>query len=338
MRCSPIKQRALRRASRYVSLLITLITSSLSQAQPPITALEFAPSDDAVVVGSQAGLEVRQWPSLAESQKNAMGITQIHDLKFSPNGQYLLIVGGSPSEFGEWQIVLWPELTKVASSTAHDDVIYSAVWIRQDRFVTGAADNQLIEWQWSDGAVTQRRRLIGHSRRVLSVEYLADSKGIVSAGVDQSLRLWTVFETAAIDAARNNEAPPITLPIRTLDNHTGIVRDLATRPGDHAIPYLASASVDKTVRLWQPSIGRLVRFARLPAEPLSIAWSHDGERLAVACVDGKLRLLNPNTVEIEQELEAINGWAYEVLAAPDGSFLVGGTAGELIRVLPKSER
>ena len=78
-----------------------------------------------------------------------------------------------------------------------------------------------------------------------------------------------------------------TEPVRILDNHTGTIRDLATRPGDHAVPYLASASADKTVRIWQPSIGRLVRFVRLPAEPLAIAWTSDGKRLAASCIDGK---------------------------------------------------
>lgn len=80
-----------------------------------------------------------------------------------------------------------------------------------------------------------------------------------------------------------------------------------------------------------------MRFARLSVEPVSIAWTLDGTRLAVGCVDGKLRMVNPNTVKVEQELKAIHGWVYEVLAAPDGSFAVGGTAGELTRVIPDSK-
>ena len=35
---------------------------------------------------------------------------------------------------------------------------------------------------------------------------------------------------------------------------------------------VASASADRTIRIWQPTIGRLVRYVRLEAEPLSIAW------------------------------------------------------------------
>jgi WD40 repeat protein len=96
--------------------------------------------------------------------------------------------------------------------------------------------------------------------------------------------------------------------------------------------------VDKTVRLWQPSIGRLVRFARLPVEPTSIAWSRDGERLAVGGADGKLRIINPNNVEIEQTFDAIDGWIFEIASASDGSFAVGGTAGVIKRVIPTVER
>jgi len=85
--------------------------------------------------------------------------------------------------------------------------------------------------------------------------------------------------------------------------------------------------------LWQPTIGRLVRFARLPVEPLALAWSADGKQIGVACIDGKLRIINANTVQIEQTLDAIDGWAYALAASRDGSFAVAGSDGVIVRVV-----
>ncbi len=293
-------------------------------ALAPVTALAFAPSGDVLVVGSQVGIRAAAWPSLRTEQERDIGFAQVHDLKFSPNGHSLLVVGGAAGEYGQWRLVSWPALEPIASTQAHDDAIHSAVWLSDDRFVTGSADNNLLEWRRAEGGFQVVQELQGHSRRVLSVETVGEPTLLVSAGVDQVLRVWELGKSQVADH-----------PLRNLDNHTGAVVDLAAQPGDRPLPYLASASIDRTVRLWQPSIGRLVRFARLPVEPCSLAWRPDGERIAVGCADGKLRIINPNTVQIEQTLDALDGWVFEVAAAADGSFAVGGTAGALVRVIPE---
>ncbi|WP_442510428.1 WD40 repeat domain-containing protein [Novipirellula sp. SH528] len=304
-------------------LMLGIIGMSQSDGgQPPITALTISADDTTLVAGSQLGVHIISWPKLDPALVHDVRFPQIHDLKFSPNGRQLLIAGGAAGEYGEWKLVSWPEFEVIATRTSHSDVIHSAAWLSDDLFVTGAADNDLIQWRLSSGEVEELRVVHGHSRRVLCVESMSEHDLVVSAGIDQVLRVWNCKQGILAEH-----------PLRNLDNHTGAVCDLAVRPGGHATPYLASASVDRTVRFWQPTIGRLVRFARLPVEPASIAWSRDGERLAIGCSDGKLRILNPNTVEIEQTLDGIEGWIYEVTAADDGSYAVAGAGGSIARVI-----
>ncbi len=313
------------RRSVFIAAVLMLGTIGMSQSdggQPPITALTISADDTTLVAGSQLGVHVISWPNLEPAVVRDVGFPQIHDLQFSPNGKQLLIVGGAAGEYGEWKLVSWPEFEVITTRVSHSDVIHSAAWLSDDLFVTGGADNDLIQWRLSGGEAKELRVVHGHSRRVLCVESMSEQKLVVSAGIDQVLRVWN-----------GNQGILAEPPLRNLDNHTGAVCDLAVRPGEHAIPYLASASVDRTVRFWQPTIGRLVRFAKLPVEPSSIAWNRDGERIAVGCSDGKLRMINPNTVETEQTLDGIEGWIYEVAAAGDGSFAVAGAGGSIARVI-----
>ena len=100
---------------------------------------------------------------------------------------------------------------------------------------------------------------------------------------------------------------------------------------------IASVSDDRTVRLWQPTIGRMVRFAQLDSTPLVVDWLTDGTYAVVASADGHVRLIDPDTVEVIQDLPAVTGWAYSLGVHPtDGSLLIGGREGQLSRVVPDS--
>ncbi len=142
---------------------------------------------------------------------------------------------------------------------------------------------------------------------------------LVTGGLDQSLRVWNAITGE---------------PLRRLDNHTAAVLGLALRPGQAAgaLPMVASIGADRTLRFWQPTIGRMVRLARLESVPLALAWAPDGRLVGVACADGHVRLIDPDTLAVLADLPALNGRPYSLVAVPDGGFMVGGEAGQLKRV------
>ena len=102
---------------------------------------------------------------------------------------------------------------------------------------------------------------------------------------------------------------------------------------------VASAAGDRTIRFWQPTIGRMVRYIRLDAEPLDVAWSADGLQIFASCVDGGVRAIDPVIVKIVDTMPAIDGWAYAIAVHPtDNSLAVGGSDGQVKRVTLTSDR
>ncbi|MBW3598554.1 MAG: hypothetical protein KY475_14945 [Planctomycetes bacterium] len=299
---------------RTAVFLLIALAADAANASPPITAIAFAP-DGSAVVGSQAGVEERSWPDLKPLRRLGAKLAHVHDLRFSPDGALLAIAGGSPGESGEIEVVSWPGGEQLLRLTHHDDLVYGVAW-RSD----GAA---LATASW-DGTAritnlvdSSSVMLEGHSRGLRAVVFLPGDAEIVTASADQSLRVWN---------AATGEL------IRALDNHTAPIHDLAVRPDGVGLPTIASVGADQTLRLWQPTIGRLVRFARLPSEPLSVTWLSGG-RIAVACRDGDVRIVDAATAEIIADIPALSGWAYSLTAAPDGeSLVVGGAGGELRRI------
>jgi WD40 repeat protein len=161
-------------------------------------------------------------------------------------------------------------------------------------------------------------RYEGHSRAVLGVAFFQDNKTVASVGVDQTLRLWNSSDGTHI---------------RTLDNHVGTVNSIAIGPivptADSNMPLtLATISEDRTVRLWQPTIGRLMRFGKLPSIPRALTWSPAGDRLYVGCNDGRICTIDSRTMEVVETIDANVGRIYELaMDFEKGFMLVAGERG-----------
>jgi WD40 repeat protein/class 3 adenylate cyclase len=103
-----------------------------------------------------------------------------------------------------------------------------------------------------------------------------------------------LLSLAALDQAHTQEAENVlheaVLASRlrlTLRGHEDSVEDLTYSPDGKTI---ATASLDKTARLWDAATGQELRRLSHPAEVAHISFSPDGTRLATGAVDGLVRL------------------------------------------------
>ena len=285
---------------------------------PPITTVAFTPDGTAVVAGSQAGLEVRSWPELVLVARLTTELSNIHDAAFSPDGKLLAAAGGEPGVNGAVELYRWPQQDLIRRDVPHDDVVYSVAWRSDGEELALASGDQRVGIL-SATRVSPPHYVEGHSRTVLAAEFLPGNRGLLSGGVDATIRLWDV-------AARISR--------ETFNNHTRTVNDLKMRPSrdDQELPMLASAGDDRTVRFWHPTVSRLIRFARLESAPMELAWSADGLVLWAACRDGRLRGIDPGSAIVTSSVPGIEGVAYALAVAPDGSVVIAGTRGQLRRI------
>lgn len=312
---------SIRMAWRVVILYIAIITSyaasqSVVWSAGPITALAVSPDNSRVLLGSQNGIEIRSLPELNLIGKIETKLRHVHDLRFSPNGTVLLAAGGIPAEEGSVETIDWPSRQVTKTVSLHQDLIYRVAWsMNGTQWATASADGmcKIIDSK----SLNTISSYSGHSRSAVGIEFLPGGYSVASVGVDNTIQIWD---------HRNGTR------IRSLDNHVGPINGIALNPNlisDQPRPEaMATVSEDRTVRLWQPSIGRLMRFSKLPSVPRVVAWTTDEENLLVGCNDGIVRLLEVESlVEIGQRPGGV-GRIYELAPiGPTATVIAAGADG-----------
>jgi WD40 repeat protein len=93
---------------------------------------------------------------------------------------------------------------------------------------------------------------------------------------------------------------------QTLEGHSGPVLSVSFSPDSQL---LASASVDKTIKLWDPATGELRQTLEGHSDVVeSVSFSPDGQLLASASYDKTIKLWDPTTGELRQTLEGHSHW------------------------------
>ena len=300
---------------QIVPVSLLLMGQSLLAGSPPSTAICFHPNSQSVLVA--AGRELRQyeWPSLELIQTRDVEIPKIHDLQFSDNGKFLAIAGGEPGVTGIVQFLDSGKLVLLQRRQSHADSIYSLAWLSKNKYVTTSLDgnvqvNSLDEQH-------RPREFKGHSKGVLASAFHSEKNLLVTAGLDRNLRVWNT-ETGELE--------------QTLNQHTNSVVGLAFQPTADGLPLLASISQDRTLRFWQPSIGRLVRFHRLEEEPTALAWRPHSTTVVVATKSGEILKVDSQTLTQTSLAELKNIWLHDWAISPDGNHVVVASNNGLMKI------
>ncbi|RYP39668.1 hypothetical protein DL767_002049 [Monosporascus sp. MG133] len=157
--------------------------------------------------------------------------------------------------------------------------------------------------------------LEGHSNSVWSVAFSHDSKQLVSASGDGTVKIWDVARGACL---------------QTLEKHGFWVRSVAF---SHDSKLLVSASFQGIIKIWDAGTGACLQTLKGHNGPVwSVAFSHNSKEIVSASDDNTVKIWDTATGACLQTLDSHNGLVWSVAFSYDSTQIVSASEDDTVKI------
>ncbi|XP_076663774.1 notchless protein homolog 1 [Andrena cerasifolii] len=230
--------------------------------------------------------------------------------------------------------------------SGHTKSVTSVKWGGSGLIYSASQDRTVKVWRAEDGILC--RTLEGHAHWVntlaLNVDYvlrtgpfhLGKNENETETSVEYAKKQYESVGEEILVSGSDDFTLYLWKPekekksIARMTGHQQLINDVKFSPNGRVI---ASASFDKSIKLWESSTGTYIASLRGHVQAVySIAWSADSRLLASGSADSTLKVWSMKTKKLCQDLPGHSDEVYAVDWSPDGLRVASGGKDKVLRL------
>ncbi|WP_236622090.1 c-type cytochrome domain-containing protein [Novipirellula maiorica] len=293
----------------------------------PITSIAVAADGGLHAIARFASVQITRTDGTTVSQIDGLP-GKVNSLQFSRDAKHILVASGVTGAYGRAALYRVDDGSLESELLGHRDVLYSAVFSPDGKWVATAGYDRVIKlWNRDTAAVTHE--LSGHNGAIYDLAFSHDSKVLVSASADATIKVWNVERGTRLDTLSQGEGEMLAVDF-TVDGK-----------------YIVACGADNRLRVWRlasidaAKINPLVVTRFVDESPLvGFAFTAGGKDVAVLSQSGNVKLLDTRSWKQVASLDPLPDTGTDIAYhAATHSMLIPMMNGEIVsRALPRRNK
>ena len=242
---------------------------------------------------------------------------------FSPDSKTL--VSASYKEVKLWNTSTWECLRRLKG---HEGCVNSLAFAPDGNTLASASEDRTLRI-WNAAKGTCLYTMIGHNDAVYSVVFSPDGKTLASSGKDNAVKIWDTTHGTCLHTLQGHEdivssvafaqdGPGSDLLIPGYCKKYGdklsipnVIANLISTYVLHQGRTLASASADKSLKIWDTNTGQCLHTLQGNTDEVwSSCYARDGQKLASASEDTTIKIWVPSEQHVDESYSEkfFNNW------------------------------